>query len=142
MRRFQLLRSLVLLLALLALAPRAHAAAGLLLRWNACFGDGGVANRAFACNTNSGSQTLVGGFQLSSDMPVVTGNEITLNLAAAGPTLPAWWQMRNPGLCRETGALSINFVNSPTATQCVDWAQDAAVGGIGAYNIGPLGPNT
>jgi len=58
----------------------------------------------------------------------------------AGP-IPAWWQFKNTGTCRQT-ALVMNATISPAAVNCIDWASGQAAGGIGAYNIGIAGPNT
>jgi len=46
-------------LLVLAFALTARAAStppGVSLRWDNCFSDGGVANKDFACDTNSGSE--------------------------------------------------------------------------------------
>ena len=124
------------LLASLLLLASASARAGTLnLRWNACFVDGGVANRNFACNTNSGSQALVGSFVLPHDMVSVTGNEIVIDVGTAGATLASWWQFKNAGACR-MNSLSLNFVVPPAAVQCVDWAGGAAVGALLSYTPG------
>jgi hypothetical protein len=135
----RLARSLVLLaaLALIALAPGARAA-GLSLRWDSCYSDGGVQNKNFACDTNTGSQTLVGTFTLGADLAQVSGNEIVLDLAFAGPMTPQWWAFRNIGTCRRA---SLTF-GLTAAGACVDWAGGLSSGGIGAYNIGNHGPNT
>ena len=54
------MRTRISLANLLVIAVAYNAQAGTLnLRWNDCFGDGGVVNRMFACDTNSGSETLV-----------------------------------------------------------------------------------
>ena len=127
---------------LLALtAGAAVAAPGVNLRWNACLGDGGAINKVFACNTNSGSHTAVGSFELGSNLNDVSGNEIVIDLASPPGPLPAWWQFRNAGTCRQT-ALGLNAIIAATAVNCPDWADGQAAGGIGAYNIGIAGPNT
>src|SRR2546429_236082 len=91
---------LVLAAALALSATRSHAAAGVNVRWNACFGDGGLANRSFACNTNNGSQQLVTSFVLGAPVSQVGAVEVNLDVAVAGATLPAWWQFVNAGSCR------------------------------------------
>ena len=56
--------------ALLALtAVVAQAGPGTNLRWNACLGDGGVPNRAFACNVKivSAPPSMVADFALPED---------------------------------------------------------------------------
>ena len=122
-------------------ASVAAAAAGVGLRWSNCNGDGGTQNRNFACNVNTGTNNLVGTFELGENLPGVVGTEIVIDLASADPTLPAWWAFKNVGTCRST-SLVMNSTISPAAINCVDWASGAAAGGIGAYNIGARGANT
>jgi len=129
--------TLVTLLALLAFATAARAA-GVSLRWDSCYGDGGIQNKNFACDTNAGSETLVGSFTLSADLPHVSGTEIVLDLAFAGTSTPRWWAFFNVSTCRRT-SLTFSFA-APGA--CVNWADSFEAGGIGAYNIGNRGPNT
>lgn len=122
---------LVLLVA--SLAAPGHAAQGINLSWSNCFGEGfGSSNRNFACTSNSGTNLMVGSFQLAADLPQVIGTEIILNLASASPTLPAWWDFKNTGSCRST-ALNANFLANPGDVICQDWSQGFSVGGIGAY---------
>src|SRR5215471_2050946 len=130
-------RSLLIALACLALAPAAHAA-GVSLRWDTCYGNGGVQNKNFACDTNTGGGVLVCSFALGADMHQVAGGEITLDLGAAGGTLPSWWQMFQVNTCRRT-SISVAFA---APVSCADWAGGLAAGGIGVYNIGYRGPNT
>src|SRR5262249_38672832 len=96
----RVIRSLPLLLVLLAVASAAGAGRGVFLGWDPCYGDGGVQNKNFACDTNAGSETLVGGFETNTDYPNVSGNEVIINLVSAGSPLPAWWLMRSVGTCR------------------------------------------
>ena len=125
---------------LLALsASMAFAAAGTNLRWTSCFGDGGAINRAFACNSNTGSNVLVSSYVIGADILQTSGQEAVVDIAAAAATLPAWWQFKNIGTCRST-ALTMDFVG--TGTNCPDWATGQSAGGIGAYQIGARGPNT
>jgi hypothetical protein len=126
---------------LLALSATMASAAGTNLRWLSCAGDGGAANRNFACNTNAGTNLLVASFALDSDMPATSGQELVIDLASQSNPLPAWWQLKNPGTCRATQP-TMNTVISASAVNCIDWAEGGAVGGIGAYNIGERGPNT
>jgi len=139
--RFCLLLSLVLMLAV-----PAHAGPGVNLRWSSCFGDGGAQNRNFACDTNTGSiNVLVCSFVPGQDVLQASGHEIVIHLATAGAVVPAWWQFKNVGTCRQ-GALGLNTVLDVNAASCVDWAQNGpATGGIGAYDIGGIfgfGANT
>jgi len=114
---------------------------GMNLRWDHCYADGGASNRTFTCDSNVGSETLVMSFELASDMPQVSGMEFVIVFASASPALPAWWQFKNIGTCRQ-GALSYSTSPPPGSVNCSDWSNGAGVGGIAAYNIGYAGPNT
>ena len=120
-------------------------AAGVNLRWNACYGDGGSANRTSACTSNFGSAgTMVGSFELASDITGVTGVEITAQVTSADASLPAWWQFNAPGGvvgCRGF-ALSVNPSISGSAVNCTDWAGGVALGGLASYRVGFSGANT
>ena len=120
-------------------------AAGVNLRWNACYGDGGSANRTSACTSNLGSAgTMVGSFELDNDITGVTGVEITAQVVSAGSTLPAWWTFNAPGGtsgCRGS-ALAVNPTISGAAVNCVDWAVGKAAGGLASYRVGYYGANT
>ncbi len=142
MRRL-LLHALLLLctLALPAHAYKTPGPYGVNIRWGACFNDGGTLNRSFACDTNTGTETLVLSAVLPFDTQGITGWEGVINLASAGATLPAWWQFKNVGTCRQA-ALGMNFAPLPTNVLCADWSAGQAAGGIGAYNPGIRGANT
>ena len=127
---------------LLAVSATVAAAAGVGLRWTSCLTDGGAINRTFACNSNNGTNTLIGTFETNAaGLLHTSGNEVVIDLASQSTPLPAWWAFKNAGTCR-SAALTMNFVNSALAVNCTDWAVGAAAGGIGAYNIGLRGPNT
>jgi len=138
-------RSLVLLAALGLIAVPAHAYQygpyGVEIRWDNCFGDAGVPNKNFACDTNTGTHTLVGSFVPAWDIVNVNGLEIVVDLASSSASLPAWWQLKNAGTCRQS-SIVMNFVPSLTSAVCADWGQSAELGGIAAYQIGLHGPNT
>jgi len=132
-RRSALTAAALTLLAL-SLAPgRAQAAQGISLAWNHCLSEGtGVQNKTFACDTNIGSNTMVGTFQLNTNMNQMIGAEIVLQLASAGASLPAWWDLYNAGTCRPT-ALSVNSLADPGDVSCPDWSSGQMFVGIGAY---------
>jgi hypothetical protein len=136
-------KAIILCGVLLAMgASMANAGQGVNLRWSRCFGEGlGTLNKTFACTSNSGSNSLVGSFQLGADVLQASGQEVVIDLASTDATLPAWWAFKNAGTCRQT-ALAMNFVANAADVVCIDWASGAASGGIGAYNIGQRGPNT
>ena len=132
-----------LLLAQLLLLPlAAHAQAvdppGVNLRWDRCYGDGGVWNKTFACNTNVGTEQLVGSFDLAENLDRVVTAEIVMDLRSASSTLPAWWQMMNFGTCRRT-ALDLD-PNLDISSSCMDWSVEPTGGGISLYSIGSQGP--
>jgi hypothetical protein len=127
---------------LLAVSASIASAAGVGLRWTGCLSDGGTANRNFACNLNTGSNVLVGTFELGADLARTSGEEIIIDLASASSPLPAWWQFKNAGTCR-AGSLAIGNAPPASAINCLDWAGGLSGGiGVGAYNIGIAGPNT
>jgi hypothetical protein len=126
---------------LLAVSASIASAAGVGLRWSSCLSDGGTANRSFACTSNTGSNILVGTFELGADLPSTSGEEIIVDLASASSPLPAWWQFKNVGTCR-TGSLQIGAAPPATAANCSDWGGGLAGAGLGAYIIGGAGPNT
>ena len=135
-------RSLALLVALvLAGAPPLSRAATLNLRWNACLGDNGAVNRSFACDTNEGTERLVGSFVLASEMKQVSGAEIVMDVVVAGDALPAWWQFKNAGTCR-VGAATWSTDLAADAEHCTDWASGQAVGGFAGYKAGAFGASS
>src|SRR5512134_244708 len=135
------MRAPVALLLPLLLFATAAQAIPIKLRWNACWGDGGVMNRNFACDTNSQAHVLVGSFVSPVDFFDTVGNEAIVDLAVAGGSLPPWWQFRNTGSCRQT-SLNLSTVLSLPSENCVDWAQGQAIGGIADYAVDPFGPGS
>ncbi len=134
-------RTILACVLLVALSSPASHAAGVNLRWNACFGDGGVANKNFACSANTGTRDLVPSFALPAPLLGVDHVQVNFVLSAAGVSVPAWWSFRNPGTCRRFSFNGGNFI-SPAAIVCVDWAQDQSIFTIPSYIDGTLGPST
>jgi hypothetical protein len=126
---------------LLLLAGSPAQAGSINLRWNACWGDGGVMNRTFACDTNAGSDLLVGSFVLPQDFPRVLGCQIFVDLAVAGGSLPPWWQVRNAGSCR-LGGIGFSPTSPAPSAICTDWSSGQAIGGIASYTVDPFGPGS
>ena len=117
----------------LALTRLSGAAEGTNLSWNHCFGQGtGVQNVAFACDNNAGSRVMTGSFILGSNLNQVIGLEIVVELAAASTGLPAWWELYQPGFCRQE-SLRMDLVPDVADPVCVDWSHGVAAGGIGKY---------
>lgn len=127
-------------LALVLFATAARASDGINLRWDHCLGDGGVLNKNFACDTNSGTDVLVCSFVVARDVPQVSGQQFQI-VVYTQTALPSWWEFVNTGACRQS-ALGMNTV-APAGPSCIDWAQSGpALGGIGAYVVGRIGPNS
>lgn len=133
-------RTLLAALLLMCLTPAAHAAQGMNLRWNSCLADGGVRNRTFACNTNTGSEQLFLSFKLDSAFAPVTGIEFSLQLTTPAGPPGSWWQFKNVGTCRQT-ALSASAIGFPSGPSCVDYWQGQASGGLTAFLFSPFPPS-
>ena len=125
---------------LLALtATVASAAPGVNLRWQQCLGDGGLLNRNSTCTNSSATNLLEGSFVLPVDVANVSGAEVVVDLASASATLPAWWQFKNIGSCRQA-SLTLQAHDGPN---CPDWAALLASVNIAAYQSPSVyGPNT
>jgi len=120
-------KSLILCSLLLTLtASIASAAAGTNLRWNACFGDAGLANRNSTCLANTGVNALTGSFELGADLTQVSGIELVVDIATASAVLPAWWQFFNVGTCR-AASLTMNATISPLAVNCAGCSVPACI---------------
>ncbi|MFM8559493.1 MAG: hypothetical protein ACKOC6_07810 [bacterium] len=127
--------------ACLVMLTAASAHAGVNLRWNKCFGEGtGVVNRNFACDTNAGSELLVGSFLSPQTLTNVTRCEAIVDIAVPGSALPAWWQMGAAG-CR-SGAVSMDVTMDPSNLACEDWSGGLAAGSLTSYQTGVRGSNT
>lgn len=123
---------------LLLLPALAHAAAatppGVNLRWDRCFVDGGVWNRTFACDTNSGGEQLVGSFELAATLDRVVTADVALDLHSASAVLPAWWRMREFGTCRQA-ALAFSSDALPPTSTCLDWTNEFTNSSISVYRV-------
>lgn len=126
--------ALLVALVFMITASAAHAAGGIAMRWDRCYGAGGENNKNFACNTNAGSQELVLSYVPAAAFPDWSGVEIVVDAMSGTNSTPAWWQMRNAGTCRQT-ALTASVIADPSATHCIDNYQASGAGGIGAYSI-------
>ena len=103
-------------------------AGGINLAWNDCGGAGGAVNRNFACATNVGDNDLYASFDPPMTLTTVNGNILIIDLQSAWPTLPQWWQFKNPGTCRLASLIANGGPGS-----CVDPWQGQGSPGIGAY---------
>jgi hypothetical protein len=124
-------------LAAMLFARPSAAAGGVNLAWSNCASEGGTANLASACDSNSGANVLTGSFVPIADITGVTVVEIVLDIIVGDgtSTIPPWWELDGVGDCR-SGALSANGIVSPANTVCTDWANGASLGGLAAYSSG------
>ena len=125
---------------LFAVPAAAWTAGGCNLRWDHCYGDGGVANRNFACDTNAGTDFLIASFVPQADIPNAFGIEFMMHLAADAATMPAWWQFKNAGTCRQA-SISGTTIPLDVFGACPDWSDLRAGGGIASYTLGAGSPN-
>ena len=120
----------------LSLAPMAASAAGISLRWTNCTADGGTSNVAFSCATNSGVFAMVPSFVLDAPMSGPTSIVGVVDLVAAAPALPAWWDLTG---CR-SGALTL-LSSAVGPVLCSPWRTFGSAG-INSIVNGSQGPNT
>lgn len=127
-------RTLLAVLALCCFATTAHAARGMNLRWDACFGGGGLSNRSFACDTNTGSEYLYVSFLSDTLAENITGIEGKIDFVPATGTLPSWWQLKNTGACRPN-TLTMSVAPGSESAGCSNtWGPDFATG-FSYYNL-------
>jgi hypothetical protein len=128
-------KSLLIAGAMLVLgASVASAQGGLNLSWNDC-GTFGAATATFACNTNSGSNSLVASFIPPESLPEYLGLNSQIDIRTQGD-MPLWWQHGSTS-CRGTTGLAVNF-DFTSNSNCVDFFVGQAAGGF-VYER-PLGP--
>jgi len=124
-----------LLLVVLCTAPAR--AAGISLRWTNCVDDAGTPNTAFACDTNTGSRSLVTSFVLASAFPGCRSVSGLLDVIPADLTLPAWWDFRN---CRSGSLRQDRSTVGPVG--CTFAGGGCSSSGIRSIVLGAAGPNT
>ena len=125
----------------LALGVSSPASAGVLnLRWNECWGDGGVQNRVFACDRNTGAEVLVASFVPAFDFPQMNGDEFVVDFATASIPLADWWWFLDAGNCRQN---SLGLVSEPpaSAVACADWDEGQAGGLFAGFTFNVFLPS-
>ena len=127
-------KTLLLGAALLALSASVASAAGINFGWNDCGGLPASANKNFACTSNTlTGGTLIGSFIPPAGTTAITGEEIVIDLQSASAVLPAWWQFKNAGTCRQTAfTTNADFTGGPAS--CGDYWAGQAAGGFSAFN--------
>lgn len=128
----------VVLVSLLVVSP-VLAQTGLNLSWEDC-GTSGSSEKAFDCNTNEGSNTLVASFAVETGYCLL-GSIGVLDLQSSEAELPLWWQFKNAGSCRQ-GALnaSADFSGGPSTCQFM-WDRFSIAAGVASYEVGFGAPN-
>lgn len=120
-----LAKSLALLLAVsasLSSAPAsAQEAVSLKLSWDHCAADGPVGDRSFACDANSGSESLYGSMVINDGVDRLQVSSFTayVDLRFTSSSLPPWWQTLL-GQCRTNG-LGVNYGPFPEGGTCAPW---------------------
>lgn len=140
MKRWFLMFSVVA--AMLVLASSAFAG-GINLAWTSCAALGGLQNKTFACNSNSGSNAMVGTFVEDAAHVQVSGVEVIIDLITADASINAttdWWSFKNVGACRQNSISGAAY--NGDGTSCADWAAGQASMNIASYVIGGIGANT
>jgi hypothetical protein len=116
--------------AYLALTASAAAATGgsINLGWGDCGGLPATENRTFACDTNAGTNTLVGSFLAPCCVTELQTIEVAMDLQSTGATLPNWWQMRTAQCRAQALVPGFDFTSGPFT--CFDYWQNRASGGV------------
>lgn len=129
---------LTLAAALMVFGASASMASGLHLNWSNC-SDGGAKALSFACNSNSGSQTLFASIEIPADMPSFAATSAIIDIGVDAATLPAWWQT-GTGQCR-AGAIGITFDPLNIGGNCADlWGGNSNLS-VFQLQPGVNGPN-
>ncbi|MEO5618821.1 MAG: hypothetical protein ABIS67_13725 [Candidatus Eisenbacteria bacterium] len=136
-------KSLLMAGAMLALTAGFAAAGpgGVNLSWNDC-GTFGTLQRNFACNVNTGVNTMVASVITGVDMPQLNGQAGVIDLQTNQAALSPWWLIGGTGAapnCRAGTTITADF-SFITMFSCVDPWQGGAAGGVN-YTAGFGGPN-
>lgn len=119
--------------ALLPAIASAQPAIQLRLSWDHCAADGKVADRSFACDTNTGSESLWLSMVIQDGVPrtnvaAISGN---VDVRTTSSLLPPWWQTL-AGQCR-ANVVSL-VVGAPAAGgACEPWFGSGGVEPLGVF---------
>lgn len=131
-----------LLFATALFASPSLGAPGLHVNWDHCLADGRVANKSFACDTNSGSDVLVFSYDPTDEFASQSGIEATVHIQSSSGVVPNWWQIKTgAGAGCRAGGLALDLTPG-SSTTCLDTYQGAASGGFGAYGADGIGPGS
>lgn len=104
------------------------------LGWDRCAGDGRVADRSFACDTDAGSETLVGSVVMGgvAAHDGVAGFTAHLDVTPAAADVPDWWKFQAGG-CR-ANALASSVSSIPPTPGCLPWSSAELALGVQALS--------
>ena len=109
---------ITLAVTLLALsASTAMAQSGLGLYWNGC-SDGGASVRTFACNLNTGSETMYATMKVPNDMPSFAATSAIIDITFETAGIPDWW-MTLTGQC-SANRVTESYDPAQFTTNCAD----------------------
>jgi hypothetical protein len=123
----------------LLLAPAA-AAAEMNLLWDDC-GPNGGSNRDFACNTNLGSDRLVGSFVAPPGLGALAGWQAEVSVFFGWEGIPAWWTFGAAPNCRATASMTSAFPGSVPGT-CGMYFAERGAQGAHLPDVNPQFPGT
>ncbi|OGF15219.1 MAG: hypothetical protein A2W00_06405 [Candidatus Eisenbacteria bacterium RBG_16_71_46] len=111
------MRVLLLAVCLLALAAPTAQAGGINIAWGTrCWFDNPTALSTFACDSNDGTVSFTVSFNPADDMDF-RYLDAWIHFQSDSAELPDWWQLTDPGGCRE-GSLSVSADTSATWHGC------------------------
>lgn len=91
------------------------------LSWDHCAAEGYVADRSFACDTNTGEDVLVLSAVLGDEVPHANLAQFGayVDFRATSASLPSWWQAAS-GMCRPN-AIIVRGDNLSASPLCTPW---------------------
>ena len=122
-------------LATALIAPSATAEGGISVAWNECQPDGGAAVRYFACNDNGGAETIVASYLTEVPIPDFQALSARIELEVSRAELPDWWQLFNPGVCREHALLASAGTSVNPESNCSNPWSESVTGGMSEYVV-------
>jgi len=115
-------------------------AQGVNLSWLDC-GASGVADRTFACTSNTGNNDMYASVVAPTTLTQFVGIDVVMDLISATNPLPDWWSLNSSTGCRTSSLTMVSDFSASTSggAACTDFFQGGGGGGIGAYRVGEGG---
>jgi len=105
---------LVIIVTGVMVGPATVHSASLTLTWGSC-GEPKIGNRAFACNTDAGADTLSVSFISDLGVSKVAQIQVFMSLCTDQLATPPWWQVLGAGACREG---SLGMARTAAGSNC------------------------